>query len=144
VTTNINTEQPKILAVEDDDSVRTTLRKVLESNRFQVSTAATVAVALNLIQAESFDVLLSDLHMPEWHDGFSVLSAMRKKNPHAVTLVFTAYPAPDEVINTLSLQSDELLAKPMAVTELLTLIREKLEKRETIWKIKVAHCQPLT
>jgi len=46
--------------------------------------------ALRLISTESFDVLLSDLHMPDACDGFTVVNAMRHTQPNAVTLVSVA------------------------------------------------------
>lgn len=121
---------PKILVVDDSESVRFTLAKVLESAHFRVTTAATVAEALSLINRESFDVLLSDLHMPNAGDGFTVVSAMRHTNPEAVTLVFTGYPALQAAMDAILLQADEILVKPMAIPDLLALIREKLDKRK--------------
>jgi DNA-binding response OmpR family regulator len=122
-------EHPRILLVDDNDMVRTSLRAVLESNQFHVTAAASVGEALHLIDKEPFDVLLCDLHMPGAGDGFTVVSAMRHVNPHAVTLVFTGYPALKEAMDAILLQADEILVKPMAIDALVTLIRERLEKR---------------
>ena len=123
------TEQPTVLLVDDNEQVRTSLRKVLEVSQFRVSTAANVGEALHLIDKEPFDVLLCDLHMPGAGDGFTVVSAMRHTNPDAVTLVFTGYPALEEAMNAILLQADEILVKPLAISKLLGLIREKLQKR---------------
>lgn len=124
-------ERPKILLVDDNEVVRSTLGKVLESAHFRVTTAANVGEALSLINKETFDVLLSDLHMPGAGDGFTVVSAMRHTNPGAITLVFTGYPALQEAMNAILLQADEILVKPMAPPELVALIRERLQKRGT-------------
>jgi DNA-binding response OmpR family regulator len=125
---NDNTEQPKVLVVDDHEPVRTSLKAVLEINQFQVTTAASVDEALQLIDTEPFDVLLCDLHIPGAGDGFTVVSAMRHTNPNAVTLVFTGYPAVEEAMDAILLQADEILVKPMAIPALLALIREKLQK----------------
>ena len=93
---NVDMKQPKILLVDDNDSVRTTLSAVLTANKFRVTAAANVSEALHLIDTEAFDVLLCDLHMPGAGDGFTVVSAMRHTNANAVTLVFTGYPALQE------------------------------------------------
>jgi DNA-binding response OmpR family regulator len=121
--------EARILLVDDNDQVRTTLKAVLEANQFRVTAATSVGEALQLINAQKFDVLLCDLHMPGAGDGFTVVSAMRHTNPSAVTLVFTGYPALKEAMNAILLQADEILVKPMDVTELVVLIREKLKKR---------------
>ena len=106
-----NTEQPKILVVDDNEQVRTSLKAVLEASQFRVTTATNVSDALHLIAHESFDVLLSDLHMPGPGDGLTVVSAMRHKNPDAVTLVFTGYPAMHEALDAILLQADEILSE---------------------------------
>ncbi len=61
---NEEMKQPKILVVDDNEAVRTSLRAVLEANNFLITTATNVNNALHLSAHESFDVLLSDLHMP--------------------------------------------------------------------------------
>jgi DNA-binding response OmpR family regulator len=124
-----STIQPRVLVVDDNEQVRTSLGAVLELNQFQATTAASVSEALHLIDAEPFDVLLCDLHMPGAGDGFTVVSAMRHTNPEAITLVFTGYPALQEAMNAILLQADEILVKPMAIPALVALIREKLQKR---------------
>ena len=126
---NDNTKQPKILLVDDNDSVRTTLSSVLAANKFRVTAAANVSEALHLIDEEAFDVLLCDLHMPGAGDGFTVVSAMRHTNADAVTLVFTGYPALQEAMDAILLQADEILVKPMDVATITALIRTKLQKR---------------
>jgi DNA-binding response OmpR family regulator len=130
-TIEIDTQKlSKVLLVDDNEAVRTTLRKVLEYARFRVTTAANVSEALSLINTETFDVLLSDLHMPNAGDGFTVVSAMRHTNPEAVTLVFTGYPALQAAMDAILLQADEILIKPMAIPDLIALIRERLNKRQ--------------
>ena len=61
---NTEAKLHRLLLVDDNESVRTTLRMVLEINKFDVTTAGSVAEALHLIDTQPFDVLLSDLHMP--------------------------------------------------------------------------------
>jgi len=74
---------PTILLVDDDEIVRDTIKQVLEISEFHVTTANNVSEAIHLIDTESFDVLISDLHMPGAGDGFTVISAMRHKHPFA-------------------------------------------------------------
>jgi DNA-binding response OmpR family regulator len=121
------TDKPRILLVDDSEPVRISLGKVLTISDFQVTTASCVGEALHLIDTETFDILISDLHMPGPGDGFTVVSAMRHTNPKAVTLVFTGYPALGEAMDAILLQADEVLVKPMAIPSLLALIHEKLE-----------------
>jgi CheY-like chemotaxis protein len=123
------TAQARILLVDDNESIRESLKEVLEFNQFLVTTAADVSEAIHLIDTEPFDVLLSDLHMPGAGDGFTVISAMRHKHPNAITLLFTGYPALKEAMSAILLQADEILVKPMPIPDVVSLIRERLGKR---------------
>src|SRR6266851_4316693 len=106
---------PKVLLADDDDAVRNMLYVTLERDGFEVVAVASVSEALSRIATESFDVLLSDLHMPQAGDGFTVVSAMPHTHPDAVTLVLSGYPA-----------LDEALTKPIEIASLREIIREKL------------------
>ena len=125
------TVRPRILLVDDDEVVREMLKELLEMNQFLVTTAGNVPEAIHLIDTQPFDVLLSDLHMPAAGDGFTVISAMRHKNPKAVTLLFTSFPALKEAMDAILLQADEILVKPMPLPELVSVIRGRLDKHGT-------------
>ena len=116
----------KILLVDDDEMVLGTLCEVLEQNGFAVTSAANVSEALKHISSETFEVLLSDLHMPGAGDGLTVVSAMRHANPKAVTILLSAFPEMDAAAQAILLQADEILVKPMDVTELLNAIKQRL------------------
>jgi len=120
---------PRILLVDDNDSVRSTLAQVLELNRFEVVTAASVNEALSQISKGGFDVLLTDLHMPDAGDGMTVVSAMRHSNPVAVTLVFSGYPEMQGALSAILLQADEVLVKPLDIGMLVEMINKKLLSR---------------
>src|SRR5580658_2291662 len=113
--------QPRILLVDDYEMIRESLKEILEINQFQVTSAANVAEAIHLIDTEQFDVLLSDLHMPGPGDGFTVISAMRHKNPNAITMLFTGYPALKEATDAVLLHADEILVKPMPIPAMVAL-----------------------
>ena len=117
---------PKVLLADDDDAVRNMLQVVLERDGFDVVGAASVREALSRIATENFDVLLSDLHMPQAGDGFTVVSAMRHTHPEAVTLVLSGYPELDEALAAIRLQADEVLVKPIEIASLRKIIRDKM------------------
>jgi CheY-like chemotaxis protein len=117
---------PRVLLADDDDAVRNMLQVTLERDGFEVVAVASVSEALSRIATEKFDVLLSDLHMPQAGDGFTVVSAMRHTHPDAVTLVLSGYPAVEEALAAIRLQADEVLVKPIEIASLREIIREKL------------------
>jgi CheY-like chemotaxis protein len=126
----------KVLVVEDDDAVRMMLQEGLQRDGFDVVVASNVRDALGLISTRSFDVLLSDLHMPLAGDGFTLVSAMRHTHPHALTVVLSGYPALDEAMSSILAQADEILAKPIRIGELKELIRRRLAGPRTIKRVK--------
>lgn len=123
------TEQPRILVVEENEQVRISLDKVLEVNRLQVTTAGNVSDALHLIDTESFDVLLSDLHMTATGDGLAMISAMHNTNQNALTLVYTGYAELENALDTVLLQVDETLLKPVDIPTFITVCEEELQER---------------
>jgi DNA-binding response OmpR family regulator len=116
----------RILLADDNDDIREIFKEGLEKRGFEVVTAPTVNEALRFIATEKFDVLLSDLHMPDAGDGFTIVSAMRHTHPKAVTLVTSGYPALQEAMAAILLEADEILVKPIAVGKVAELIRAKL------------------
>jgi DNA-binding response OmpR family regulator len=123
--------RPRLLLVDDNDSLRFTLPLVLQKNGFDVSVAANVNEALKLIGSQTFDALLTDLHMPDAGDGLTVVSAMRHANPRAVTLIFSGYPAMKEAAEAILSQTDGILVKPLAVETLVDTIRDWIKRGPT-------------
>jgi CheY-like chemotaxis protein len=99
---------------------------MLEQSGFAVTCASNVMEALKRITSEPYDVLLSDLHMPGAGDGLTVVSAMRHANPSAVTLLLSAFPHMEAAAEAILLQTDEVLVKPMDVTSLVHVIKERI------------------
>jgi DNA-binding response OmpR family regulator len=117
---------PRVLIVEDDDAVLRMLQEVLERDGFEVVTASNVRDALGHIATETFDVLLSDLHLPLAGDGFTLVSAMRHTHPEALTVVLSGYPALEEAMSAILAQADEIFTKPVRIGALKELIRARL------------------
>jgi CheY-like chemotaxis protein len=116
----------RVLLVDDDEVVRMSLTFVLEQSGFTVTSASNVPEALRYISSESYDVLLSDLHMPGAGDGLTVVSAMRHANPQAVTLLLSAFPEMTAAAQAILHQADEILVKPMDVTSLIQVINQRV------------------
>jgi DNA-binding response OmpR family regulator len=127
---------PRVLIVEDDDSVRMMLQEGLQRDGFEVVNSSNVRDALKLISTESFDVLLSDLHMPLAGDGFTLVSAMRHTHPNALTVILSGYPALDEAMSAILAQADEVFTKPVRISELRELIRKRLGEPQAIRRVK--------
>jgi YesN/AraC family two-component response regulator len=120
----------KILLVDDDDSIREMMTATLEHKGFEVVAAANVTEALKLITTESFDVLITDLHMPNPSDGFAVITAMRHIQPKALTLLVSGYPDVKSAMDAILLEADEIIVKPVETKKLADLVHDKLLTRK--------------
>jgi len=120
----------RLLLVDDDAAVREMMTLTLEHKGFKVISAANVTEALRHITTERFDVLLTDLHMPNPGDGFTVITAMRHSQPAALTLLVSGYPDVQSAMAAILLEADEIIVKPFEVGKLADLIREKLVTRQ--------------
>jgi len=116
----------RLLLVDDDEALRSGLQSVLEAHEFEVIAASNVNEALKRITSESFDVLLSDLHMPDAGDGLTVVSAMRHAHPQAVTIVLSANPDMAKAVAAILQQADAVIAKPVKAGSIVEVIRQRL------------------
>ena len=98
-----------VLLVDDDTAVRDMMALTLEHKGFNVVSAANVTEALKHIATESFDVLLTDLHMPNPGDGFTVVTAMRHSQPDALTLLVSGYPDVQSAMAAILLEAEEVI-----------------------------------
>src|SRR3984893_11841263 len=120
----------RVLLVDDDEAVRAMMSATLERKGFDVIPAANVTEALKLIVTETFDVLITDLHMPNPSDGFAVITAMRHSQPDALTLLVSGYPDVKSAMDAILLQADDIVVKPFEAGKLADLVHEKLLARK--------------
>ena len=126
----------KVLLVDDDAAVRDMMTVTLEHKGFEVVAAANVPEALRLIATDTFDALITDLHMPNPSDGFTVVSAMRHSQPDALTLLVSGYPDVQSAMSAILLEADEIIVKPFEVGKLADLLREKMSTRKPAARIE--------
>src|SRR6202023_3921182 len=134
-----STGQPvthKVLLVDDDDAVRAMMNATLERKGFDVVAVASVTDALRHITTESFDVLITDLHMPNAGDGFAVVTAMRHSQPDALTLLVSGYPDVQSAMAAILLEADEIIVKPFEAGKLAELLRDKMLTRKPAARAK--------
>ncbi|HEV2279424.1 MAG TPA: response regulator [Acidobacteriaceae bacterium] len=122
---------PRLLFVDDEPGIRTTLAAILRQQGFEVTVASTVSEALNWIARQSFDVLISDLNIGEAGDGFTVVSAMRRTQPQAATFILTGYPAFETALEAIRQQVDDYFVKPAKVQDLVEKIQARLNSPRT-------------
>ena len=116
----------RVLLVDDDAVALGTMRALLEKNGFEVVAVGGVTEALKCIAIQTFQVLITDLHIPNAGDGFTVISAMRHSQPAALTMLLSAIPDVKSAMEAIILEADEIVVKPVEVKQLAELVRERL------------------
>lgn len=116
----------RLLFVDDEPNIRLTLPAVLRKEGFEVSVAASVPEALDLINRQSFDILLSDLNIGQPGDGFTVVSAMRRTQPEVLNFILTGFPDFNSALEAIRQQVDDYFTKPADLRRLVDTLKAKL------------------
>ena len=119
-----------ILVVDDDDGIRSLVKKYLNENRFLITTAENAEDAKKKIELIKFDLIILDIMMPG-KSGLEFISENKKKLQTPVILL-TAKGEPDERIEGLEIGADDYLPKPFEPKELILRIKNILDKTKTI------------
>lgn len=116
----------RLLLVDDDETVLSGLDILFQAHGFEVTTAPGVVEALRLLSSQTFDVLVTDLHMPGAGDGLILVGAMRHANPRAITLVLSANPDMARASAAILREADEIFLKPPKIVPIVEAIRNRL------------------
>ena len=124
-----------ILVVDDDDGIRSLVKKYLNENRFLITTAENAEDAKKKIELIKFDLIILDIMMPG-KSGLEFISENKKKLQTPVILL-TAKGEPDERIEGLEIGADDYLPKPFEPKELILRIKNILNKTKTITQKRI-------
>ncbi|MEX2660087.1 MAG: EAL domain-containing protein [Acidimicrobiales bacterium] len=119
----------RVLAAEDSPTQAAVLRAHLEGAGFHVSLAGNGAEALALMDDESFDLIISDVVMPDV-GGYDLCRAVKERDPRVPVVLLTSLTDPLDVVNALAAGADNFLRKPYEPTELVHRVRNMLHNKE--------------
>lgn len=118
-----------ILLIEDDPNITDFMEVVFEREQYRLTVAANGMEALTALQAETFDVILLDLGLPDI-DGMDLLKILRKRMDLPI-VVISARKDENEKVAALDLGADDYVIKPFGTNELLARIRTALRHKKT-------------
>jgi DNA-binding NtrC family response regulator len=118
----------RILVVDDDPHFLRVLARILSGENFLVTSAAAACDALELLKSAQFDLVISDLRMPEC-DGLNFLESLRQSGNSVPVIILTAYGEVDTYLAAMNAGATEYLNKPMESDELLRIVRSCLHSR---------------
>ncbi|WFU50376.1 response regulator [Sinorhizobium terangae] len=118
----------RILLVEDNQALAEGLSAILRGSGYAVDVVSDGASAHAVAAAESFDLVILDLNLPEM-DGLDVLRAMRARQNRAAVLILTARGTPEERVKGLDLGADDYMIKPFDIGEFEARVRVLLRRQ---------------
>ena len=121
-------EKPRILLVDDDKNTANGLRKILLQDGYDTSCTYTGKEALDLIEAEHFDIVITDMKLPDI-SGFSIIEKVKKKNVDIAVVMITAFSSIQTAIDAMKKGADDYLTKPVNIEELELILKKIWEKR---------------
>lgn len=127
---------PKILIIDDEKSIRSTLKEILEYEKYEVKEAADGAEGLSMIKKEDFDLVMCDIKMPNM-DGMDVLTAANEIKPDLPFIMISGHGTIDTAVEATKKGAYDFLQKPPDLNRLLIAVRNALEKKELVTETKI-------
>lgn len=118
----------RILVVDDEQSMREFLEIFFRGDGYDVVTAASVAEALIVVDNDDFDVVISDIQMPE-QSGMKLLHHVKDHSPDTVVIMITAFATTETAISAMKQGAYDYVTKPFKVDELRLVVEKALEKK---------------
>ncbi|TNE61747.1 MAG: response regulator [Alphaproteobacteria bacterium] len=116
----------RVLIVEDEESVREYVARVLNMHGHSVLVAADGAEGVDMMSDRHFDLLITDIVMPHM-DGISLALKVRAVRPHVPILMMTGYASEHQRAHNLSLLIEGVLSKPFSMEQLLSAVNKALK-----------------
>jgi len=121
----------RILIVDDGKIIRESIAFILKKEGYLVAEAANGRFAHEKILSESFDLVISDLEMPEMN-GIELLDKVMQLNPQSLMIIITAFGSLDTAISALRKGASDYILKPVEFDELTVKVRRLLDHRHLL------------
>ncbi|MCL6101129.1 MAG: sigma-54 dependent transcriptional regulator [Bacteroidetes bacterium] len=125
----------KILVIDDEKSIRNTLKDILGFEGYQVEMAENGIIGLELVKSTDFDIILCDIKMPEM-DGLEVLEQIMQIKPESTVVMISGHGTIDTAVEAIKKGAFDFIEKPLDLNRLLITLRNASDKtalvKETI------------
>jgi two-component system response regulator PilR (NtrC family) len=126
----------KVLVVDDEKIIRESLSYILKKEGYEVEEAENGKVAYNILRERSFDLVITDLEMPEMK-GTELLEEIRKLNIQTSTVIITAYGSLETAISALRNGASDYILKPVEFDELLIKVKKLFDMKDLLIENKI-------
>jgi DNA-binding NtrC family response regulator len=115
----------RVLVVDDDKVLQTSVKEALLYHNFQVDVANNGKEALLAVYKEKYDLVVMDVNMPEM-DGISALTEIKKVDPSVIVIILTAYSNVSDAVKVVKEGAYNYLEKPISSENLVALMKPQL------------------
>jgi DNA-binding NtrC family response regulator len=122
-------KRPRILIVDDDESIRKTLSAILKDEGYIVDLAANAGEAIQKTNETSYNMAFIDIRLPDM-EGVELLKLMKDAVPRTRKVILTGYPTMENAITALNKNADAYLIKPVDLEKLLNTVKEQLQLQQ--------------
>jgi DNA-binding NtrC family response regulator len=122
-------KQPRILVVDDDETIRTTMKAILQDEGYSVDLAGTGKEAIQKTSEKNYNVALLDIRLPDM-EGVELLKLLKDGVPRTRKIMVTGYPSMQNAISALNKNADAYLLKPVDVEKLLATVKQQLDDQD--------------
>ena len=126
----------RILVIDDERSIRNTLKDILQFEKYQVEVAEDGFKALEMIKAADYDVVLCDIKMPGM-DGIEVLQKIEEIKPDTPVVMISGHGNIDTAVESIKKGAFDFIEKPLDLNRLLITLRNAMDKSTLIMETKV-------
>lgn len=119
----------RILIVDDDVTIRSTMEAILEDEGYTVDSAANGKEAIKKTNEQIYNLALLDIRLPDM-EGVELLKLMKDSVPRMRKIMVTGFPSLQNAVEAVNRNADAYLIKPVDIDQLLTTVKEQLEKQE--------------
>ncbi len=130
-TTLVDNETAHVLVVDDEGAIRYSVSKTLQRIGYNVSEAANGEEALEMIQDEPYDVVLTDIKMPGL-DGVELLKRIKETAPDAIVILMTGYASLGTAVEALRLGAHDYLIKPSSSQDIRQSVASGIERARNL------------
>ncbi len=116
-----------VLVIDDERSQREIMALILRSEKYEVDLASTAKEAIGKFQTGEFDLVLTDLKLPDT-DGLGIVQRLFEANPMACVIIMTAYGSIDSAVEAMKLGALDYITKPLDREQLLIAVKRAFEK----------------
>jgi len=131
----INLNMPKILIIDDEASIRNTLREILEYEKYQVDEASDGEIGLEMLENNKFDVVLCDIKMPKL-DGIEVLERSISSGVDTPFIMISAHGTIETAVEATKKGAFDFIQKPPDLNRLLLTLRNAQDKSHLVNETK--------